>query len=359
MPPGANATPVRSAMTTGASCWYIPGDGQQPAGPFTAEEIIQSWRAGRVDGNTICWREGMPQWLPLAQVEPFASATRAGRPGVSAPPRAAPPPTSPKGMPPLPVRARGRGTRSTGPLIAGGVAAGVGLLVIVIVPVLRVGDSSRPSHTSSTDSASREASGDPSAAALATIIGDYAKDLREACESDTTKIQREQAVASAVQRLEERVNECGTVTFTAEVAEIIQEGAQYAGSFRWKTRDRWGITMTVPQEFEAVVRDRTCTFGSKMWIELKREDALSIHKGDPISVQGPVTYIEGSTLGFGSNNCVEIQVWPNSEENIVGQVFSGFGDLGSPHTIGVPVSDDVTCSVGRFKSMSIHKYGGE
>ncbi len=61
-------------MSTQSGPWYIRGEGNQPAGPFTADQLIQSWRAGRLDANTICWREGMSQWLPLAQVELFASA---------------------------------------------------------------------------------------------------------------------------------------------------------------------------------------------------------------------------------------------------------------------------------------------
>ena len=61
------------AMTTNSPSWYIPGQGNKPAGPFTAEQIIESWRAGRLDKNTLCWREGMAKWLPLAQAEPFAA----------------------------------------------------------------------------------------------------------------------------------------------------------------------------------------------------------------------------------------------------------------------------------------------
>ena len=59
--------------------WYIPGEGNQPAGPFTAEQLFQSWRAGKLSDTTKCWREGMTQWLPLAQVEPFALAIRRAR----------------------------------------------------------------------------------------------------------------------------------------------------------------------------------------------------------------------------------------------------------------------------------------
>ena len=66
-------------MTTNSNSWYIPGEGKKPAGPFTAEQIIQSWRAGGVKGGTLCWQEGMSQWLPLAQVEPFASVMRSAK----------------------------------------------------------------------------------------------------------------------------------------------------------------------------------------------------------------------------------------------------------------------------------------
>ena len=64
-------------MNASGSAWYIPGEGKQPTGPFTAEQLIQSWRAGRLDPNILCWCEGMSQWLPMSQVEPFASAIRA------------------------------------------------------------------------------------------------------------------------------------------------------------------------------------------------------------------------------------------------------------------------------------------
>lgn len=60
-------------MSSRSSLWYIPGKDRQPVGPFTAEQIIHSWRAGRLNPNTLCWREGMSQWLPLSEVEPFSA----------------------------------------------------------------------------------------------------------------------------------------------------------------------------------------------------------------------------------------------------------------------------------------------
>ena len=75
-----------TTMTTNSVSWYIPGEGKKPVGPFTAEQVIESWRAGRLSEKTLCWREGMAKWLPLTQVEPFAIAIRSA----AATPSAAP-----------------------------------------------------------------------------------------------------------------------------------------------------------------------------------------------------------------------------------------------------------------------------
>ncbi|HUT94664.1 MAG TPA: GYF domain-containing protein [Thermoguttaceae bacterium] len=63
-------------MSTAKAVWYLPGEGSQTLGPFTSTQIVQSLQTDRISGKTLCWREGMPQWLPLAQVEPFASTIR-------------------------------------------------------------------------------------------------------------------------------------------------------------------------------------------------------------------------------------------------------------------------------------------
>ena len=95
-------------MSTAAPCWYIRGEGNEPAGPFTPEQILELWRAGRVAGNTICWHESMPQWLPLSQVEPFASAMRSGRVDPRSKPDLVPPrKRAPAHMTPLPQGAEG------------------------------------------------------------------------------------------------------------------------------------------------------------------------------------------------------------------------------------------------------------
>lgn len=59
-------------MASDSPFWYVSAVGKQPSGPFTAGQIIEAVNADRLQATTLCWREGMPQWLPLAQVEPFA-----------------------------------------------------------------------------------------------------------------------------------------------------------------------------------------------------------------------------------------------------------------------------------------------
>lgn len=53
--------------------WYLPGKEAQPTGPYTADQIILSLKNKRVKETTLCWCEGMTDWQPLAQIEPFAA----------------------------------------------------------------------------------------------------------------------------------------------------------------------------------------------------------------------------------------------------------------------------------------------
>jgi len=346
-----------NAMNTQPSLWYIQGDSSQPAGPFPTEELVQRLQAGRLDGKTICWRQGMSHWLPMGQVEPFASAMQpsgAAGPMTARPARS---PPRPKGMPPVPLPRSSPAMTLTVPMIAALIAGGLGLVVIAVIVF-----STALSGRSTTGIQKRHGTVVPGSDgasvgsdALAVIIRNYAGRLKNAYKSGSTQVQHDEAVAAAVDELKTRVNECGTVAFTGRVAEIIPEGPKYGGSFRWETRNRWGISMSLPEEFEALVREGACTFGSKVWVELEKKDALSIQKGDPIAVQGAVSYIQGSVLL--ASDCVDIQIWPNSEQSITKGL--GLGNLGSPHTIAVPISGSVTCSVGRFKLLHVHRYLGE
>jgi hypothetical protein len=324
------------AVNNQPNSWYVRGEGNQPAGPFTTEQIFQWWQAGRLRADAVCWREEMAQWLPLSQVEPFASAIR----GAAATAQA----TSPYSIgvvPPLPVGKPFLSPRLFGPLI--GVSI-VGVLAVVLGVVL----SQCGGRFSSGDKASRNT------AALADIIANYATRLKEAYNAPQTEIQRQEAVTAAVEELKARVEKCGIVAFTGKVAEIIPEGARYAGSLRWETRNRWGITMSLPQDFEPLARDGACTFGSKVWVELEKKDALSIRKGDPITVRGAVSYVGGAVLLGGMDGyCIEMQVWPSNANH---PSIMGIGGMGQPHTIVVRVSDNVKCSVGRFRSLPVLRF---
>jgi ankyrin repeat protein/HEAT repeat protein len=73
-------------MNHQAAVWFLPGEGEQNAGPFSSEEVIQQLQFGEITPTTLCWREGMADWQPLADVEPFTSITREGRSSMAPPP---------------------------------------------------------------------------------------------------------------------------------------------------------------------------------------------------------------------------------------------------------------------------------
>ena len=51
---------------------------QDQVGPMTAADVQQRFSAGEVDGETFAWKEGMADWLPLSQVDAFASFAGGG-----------------------------------------------------------------------------------------------------------------------------------------------------------------------------------------------------------------------------------------------------------------------------------------
>jgi len=57
--------------------WHVVIN-QDQVGPLTAVEVEQKYAAGEIDAETYAWREGFADWLPLAQVDAFASLVAAG-----------------------------------------------------------------------------------------------------------------------------------------------------------------------------------------------------------------------------------------------------------------------------------------
>ena len=47
---------------------YIYRDGQQ-FGPFTLDQINQGLAAGQLLPNDFAFYEGLPQWIPLSQIQ--------------------------------------------------------------------------------------------------------------------------------------------------------------------------------------------------------------------------------------------------------------------------------------------------
>lgn len=64
---GPPPVPGHSAATL-----YLVIDGQQ-AGPFTADQLREHARAGRLTARTYAWRQGMPEWKPASDVPEVAA----------------------------------------------------------------------------------------------------------------------------------------------------------------------------------------------------------------------------------------------------------------------------------------------
>jgi uncharacterized protein (AIM24 family) len=49
--------------------WFVVEAGQQ-TGPLSEAQLMERVRAGAVDAQALCWKEGMTAWQPLGQVRP-------------------------------------------------------------------------------------------------------------------------------------------------------------------------------------------------------------------------------------------------------------------------------------------------
>jgi len=64
--------------------WHLVID-QEQVGPMTAADVHQRFAAGEIDGDTFTWREGLDEWLPLAQLDAFAAIISSTPPVVEPP----------------------------------------------------------------------------------------------------------------------------------------------------------------------------------------------------------------------------------------------------------------------------------
>ncbi len=64
---------------------FVIIDGAQ-YGPYTKSQILNFVKEGRLNANTMCWYEGLPQWQPLNTVFPDIFAAIPPMPPSSPPP---------------------------------------------------------------------------------------------------------------------------------------------------------------------------------------------------------------------------------------------------------------------------------
>ncbi len=59
MPTGTTAQPV----------WYFSGAGGAKNGPVTAAQLQELARQGIVNGETLVWKEGLKEWVPVTRIK--------------------------------------------------------------------------------------------------------------------------------------------------------------------------------------------------------------------------------------------------------------------------------------------------
>ena len=65
--------------STAPRVWYFHVDGRND-GPHTPETVVEQIKTGRLDAQTLVWREGMGDWRPLKELPEFRGALAAPPP---------------------------------------------------------------------------------------------------------------------------------------------------------------------------------------------------------------------------------------------------------------------------------------
>jgi uncharacterized RDD family membrane protein YckC len=78
--------------------WYYALDGKQ-AGPVSNEEFQALAQRGIIQGDTLVWQEGMPNWQPYRQVMPAVAAAAGVPPAPPMPPLMSAPASGPSASP--------------------------------------------------------------------------------------------------------------------------------------------------------------------------------------------------------------------------------------------------------------------
>lgn len=84
----AEAEPAKEDAKSNAASheWYVAIDEKQ-VGPFTVEKVKDLWDRGEVGPDSLCWRSGFSDWIPLSETAELASvlAPRPSKPVIVAP----------------------------------------------------------------------------------------------------------------------------------------------------------------------------------------------------------------------------------------------------------------------------------
>jgi hypothetical protein len=59
--------------------WYLPSPNDNNLGPFTTDAVVKRLISGEIQSDTLCWRAGMEDWLPVSGIEEIDTAWRAAR----------------------------------------------------------------------------------------------------------------------------------------------------------------------------------------------------------------------------------------------------------------------------------------
>src|SRR5690606_27287273 len=104
--------------------WYYADHNHQQQGPVAAGELARPYHEGQADDATLVWREGLPEWQPLAGVTGELGLDRVAPPHAAAPAPAAaaapapatePPPATPAQEPARQLEPMAAATTETGP----------------------------------------------------------------------------------------------------------------------------------------------------------------------------------------------------------------------------------------------------
>ena len=92
--------PAKGQAATGQKVWSLHVDGET-LGPFAAAEIVKRLEAGKIDGSTIAWKDGLRDWEELAAISEFTEAVATAK--------APAPPSGKAAAPKKKLRHRGEG----------------------------------------------------------------------------------------------------------------------------------------------------------------------------------------------------------------------------------------------------------